>query len=209
MAMTTIKIVLSGDDYQAGIQMLRDELRDAKRKEGTYLRLDLFDAKEAAAPIASLLMETVTLYIDAFLGAAGQWYYFSDVAKKPGAAQTGINEGKMLKINLKGTHSALGTNDEKMKYKRKDMLLALPKLAAYTGKKYDDLKLPLSFAVVACAEAARFVKAETAIHDMLASYDAYFPLADWDAYYKNWQALCKGDGTAGSAIKVRYMAPAG
>jgi hypothetical protein len=209
MAMTTIAIVLTADDYKASIQTLRDALRSPNRKDGSYLRLDLFESAGAAAPVASFLMETVTLYIDAFLGASGNWYYFADVKKSPATPQTGIAAANMKPLVLKGAHTDIGTKSAK--YKKKELISELQKLGAYVGEsKYDRIKLPLSFAVVACAEAARFVKGEDAIFELLGSgFGSYTPLADWESYYKNWQALCKKDGTTGSGIMVPYMNPKG
>lgn len=216
MTVTLIRIVLTPTDYDASIERLRAALREPQRKKENYLKLELFDAAEQTAVLATLLMHSVSMYIVAFVGAAGQWYYFKDVGR-PDATHACIAPGDLTEFVLESNHNALGTDavnakhEPTMKYQAGAVAKQLQKLAQYAGgKHYDDIKAPLSFAVVACAEAARFARGQQQIRKMLGSQAAYFPYDDWGKYYSKWQALSTRPGaTPGAAegqVVVRYMA---
>jgi hypothetical protein len=64
------------------------------------------------------------------------------------------------------------------------------------------LKVPLSFAVVSCAEAVRFKAAEDSIARLLTgAIVSYKPLDDWQTTYKNWESLTQ---TNSARVWVRH-----
>ncbi|MFJ9993286.1 ribosome-inactivating family protein [Pseudomonas putida] len=174
--------------YGDAIAQMRTLLAMPKGREG-FFRIDLI-LVPGEGVAASLLMSRKTLYIDAFLGADGTWYHFAD-SKPPFASGLGVggNNNRLRKIALDGTHSALRTNTTATTYSAFTRM-DLAALRQYSGGNFDHLRLPLSFAVVACAEAVRFKETELRIERLLASeHDAYKPLGDWQTLFKNWEKL--------------------
>lgn len=185
--------------YTESIEQMRSLLARHGGRTG-YFRLDIV-LEPGGAPEARLLMSRRTLYIDAFEGAGGIWHYFKD-SPKPADARLGI-AGNVAPLMMNGTHHALGTDTDKCKYNPYTRM-GLRDLARYRTKDNDShLRLPLSFAVVSCAEAVRFKEAEQTIQRLLngGADTSYEPFADWSTTYSDWEKLTK----AGSArVWVRH-----
>jgi hypothetical protein len=173
--------------YRDSIATMRTLLAIAGRKG--YFQLDVV-IEEGERPAASLLMSRETLYIDAFRGDGGTWYHFADSPVPFDAAlQVGGRHSKVKALTLNGSHGALGTNTVGMTYSAFTPK-ALKDLSSYSGGNYDHLRLALSFAVVACAEAVRFKETEQRIERLLASdHESYKPLHDWQTLFKDWEKL--------------------
>lgn len=174
--------------YSDAIAQMRTLLYMRGGRTG-YFQIDLV-LEENKDVAASLLMSRKSLYIDGFRGASGTWYYFAD-SPAPSDSRLGIGgvNNNIRKLKLEGSHGALGTNTGSVTYTAFTRN-QLAELSTYGGGNYDHLRLPLSFAVVACAEAVRFKETELRIERLLASEtDSYKPLRDWQTLFKDWERL--------------------
>lgn len=172
--------------YTDSIAQMRSLLAMPGGREG-YFQLDLI-LEHGRQPEAHLLMSRKTLYIDAFRSNNNIWHYFSD-SPRPSSAELGI-AGNVSQLRTAGTHTALSTATAACVYDAHTRF-QLRQLATFRAGGSDvDLKLPLSFAVVSCAEAVRFKEAERTIAELLVgATQSYKPFKDWQATYKNWESL--------------------
>ena len=182
--------------YTDSIEQLRSVLAIGGRSG--FLRLDL--VLETGGPVeASLLMSRRTLYIDGFLARNGTWYYFSDsfpeAPHRPVAP--GLIDGKVQPLKMLGTHPEMGTHKVDTRFDSATPL-ALRDLSSFTGGKDLHLHKTLSFAAVACAEAARFKEVEHTIARLLSGgVTEYKPMDDWRNLFTKWE-----DYTAAGSAKV-------
>lgn len=188
--------------YAASIAALRTEL-GVNQRANSWIRID-FAMGANQNPLASFLMNQKTLYLDAFLGANGRWYNFEDSAR-PAALQLGIAPGHIAKIAMSGSHLKLPTSDAKCKYVT-GTIKSMSDLMTYTPaqKSFNHLKLPVSFAIVCCAEAARFALAEEKMRGLLEGEAfSYLPYVDWRTCYSDWQRLTTDSP---GKVSVLYLA---
>ncbi|MDR9751380.1 ribosome-inactivating family protein [Pseudomonas sp. SZMC_28357] len=193
-----VKIQLTSQKwaYSDSIAQLRSVLAIGGRSG--FLRLDL--VLETGGPIeASLLMSRKTLYIDGFLARNGTWYYFSDsfpdAPHRPVAP--GLIEGKVQSLKMLGTHPEMGTHKEDTRFDSSTPF-ALRDLSSFTGGNDLHLHKTLSFAAVACAEAARFKDVEHTVARLLSGgVKEYKPMEDWRNLFTKWE-----DYTAAGSAKV-------
>ncbi|MHC6226198.1 ribosome-inactivating family protein [Pseudomonas sp. X10] len=187
--------------YAEAIAQMRTLLKLANGRRG-YFRLDLIlePGQEVAA---SLLMARKSLYIVAFLGASNTWYRFADCDWSLDAQlAVGGNSVKVKNTEMKSSHTELRTNTQTTTYSAFTRM-KLAALRDYSGGNYDHLRLPLSFAVVACAEAVRFKETERRIERLLASeHESYKPLADWQTLFRDWEKLTDSND---AKVWVRHL----
>lgn len=174
--------------YTDSIAQLRSLLAMYGGREG-YFQLDVV-LEEGGPAEVHLLMSRRTLYIDAFLNGNNVWCYFND-SKKPSEPRLGIGlNSKFFKLKTDGTHTALQTNTIATKFEPRTPLRLRELLAYKEGASDLGLKLPLSFAVVSCAEAVRFKEAELTVAQLLVgATQSYKPFEDWQTMYKDWEKL--------------------
>jgi len=187
--------------YGDAIAQMRTLLAMRGGREG-YFQIDLV-LEENKGVAVSLLMSRKSLYIDAFLGASKTWYHFAD-SEPPFDASLGIGgvNKNIKKFSMNGSHGALETNTAGTTYSAFTRMKLLD-LSNYSGGNFNHLKLPLSFAVVACAEAVRFKETELRIERLLASEnDSYKPLADWQTLFKDWEKLTLNNS---AKVWVRHL----
>jgi hypothetical protein len=176
--------------YTDSVAQLRSLLAMHGGREG-YFQLDLVLERDGV-PEVSLLMSRKTLYIDAFRGGDNLWHYFSD-SPRPNVAQLGI-AGNVARLKTAGTHTALRTATAACVYDGHTRFKLRQLARFHAGGNDEALKVPLSFAVVSCAEAVRFKAAEDSIARLLTgAIVSYKPLDDWQTTYKNWESLTQAN----------------